>query len=59
MMGVEPAFFLECELVSDETPLDYTLEYEDREPAKSGDYYYIRVEQLDTNLAWSSPVWVN
>ncbi|MCP5115017.1 MAG: hypothetical protein GY953_29660 [bacterium] len=30
-----------------------------RTPTKSGDYNYLRVEQLDSNLAWSSPVWIN
>jgi len=58
-MGVPVAFFIECDLVSAEGPMDLTLEYEDREPLKTGDYYYVRMEQLDTNKAWSSPVWVN
>jgi len=26
--------------------------------AESGDYYYLRVEQADGAMAWSSPVWV-
>ncbi len=30
-----------------------------RTPTKSGDYNYLRVEQLDSNLARSSPVWIN
>lgn len=58
-MGVEPEFFLECELVSLDGPMDVTLGYKDRERLKPGDYYYVRVEQLDTNKAWSSPVWVD
>ncbi len=58
-MGVAPEFFLECELVNPEGPMDVALEYEDREGVKPGDYYYVRAEQLDTNKAWSSPVWVN
>ncbi|MEK7405028.1 MAG: hypothetical protein AAB225_07970, partial [Acidobacteriota bacterium] len=58
-MGVPPAFFLECELVNPEGPMDAELKYEDRGPLKPGDYYYVRMEQLDTNKAWSSPVWVN
>jgi hypothetical protein len=59
MMGVQPAFHLECELIDSKGPLDLELQYEDRVPLSSGDYYYLRAEQLDTNLAWSSPVWVN
>jgi len=58
-MGVEPAFFLDCELVSLDGPMDVTLDYLDRESLKPGDYYYLRMEQLDTNKGWSSPVWVN
>jgi hypothetical protein len=58
-MGVEPAFSVECELVDPEGPIDLELQFQDREPIKSGDYFYLRLEQLDTNKAWSSPVWVN
>ncbi|MEK7752783.1 MAG: hypothetical protein AAB654_12755 [Acidobacteriota bacterium] len=58
-MGVKPAFFLECELVNPEGPADFDLNYQDRGPLKSGDYYYLRMEQLDTNKAWSSPVWID
>lgn len=58
-MGVAPALLLECDLVNPEGPMDAQLDYEDREPLKPGDYYYVRMEQLDTNKAWASPVWVN
>ena len=58
-MGVPPTFFLECELVDAAGPMDFQLSYEDRGPLRPGDYYYLRAEQLDTNKAWSSPVWVN
>jgi hypothetical protein len=58
-MGVQPAFFVECELVNPSASMDTELEYEDREPFKPGDYWYLRMEQLDANKAWSSPVWVN
>lgn len=59
MMEVEPAFFMECDLVDSQGTRDAELQYEDRETLKPGDYYYLRMEQLDTNKAWSSPVWVN
>ena len=29
-----------------------------RDPV-TGDYYYVRMEQLDSAKAYSSPVWVN
>ena len=58
-MGIAVAFVLECELVNAEGPLDIDLDYEDREAPQPGDYYYLRMEQLDTNKGWASPVWVN
>jgi hypothetical protein len=33
-------------------------EFYDSEPAKSGDFYFVRVVQKDQNTGWSSPVWV-
>ena len=59
MMGVEVAFELECELVNPEATMDFEFDYEDRKAPQAGDYYYLRVEQLDTNKAWASPVWMN
>jgi hypothetical protein len=58
-MGLEPAFTVECELVDPASPADARFEFVDREPLKPGDYFYLRLEQLDTNRAWTSPVWVN
>lgn len=58
-MGVKPAFFLECELVNPEASMDLNLTFDDRAPVKPGDFWYVRMEQLDTNKAWSSPVWAN
>jgi hypothetical protein len=37
---------------------DYNLEFADNAPGPGRSYYYVRVLQLDRNLAWSSPVWV-
>lgn len=31
----------------------------DAEPGDGESYYYVRVQQRDRNLAWSSPVWVD
>jgi len=58
-MGVAPRFFVESEMVVDAGPMDTAFSYQHREPLRSGDYFYLRVEQLDTNKAWSSPVWIN
>src|SRR5262245_32046120 len=58
-MGLKPEFFVECELVNPGATMDADFVYEDREPIKPGTYWYLRMEQLDTNKAWTSPVWMN
>ena len=36
------------------------FEFVDNEPPSSGEsYYYVRIQQRDRNMAWSSPIWVN
>lgn len=37
---------------------DASLEYVDRSLGEGESYYYIRVEQVNGQLAWSSPIWV-
>jgi hypothetical protein len=37
--------------------LDQEFEYTDQDEPKAGDYYYVRVRQVDGAMAWSSPVW--
>lgn len=37
---------------------NYNLEFADQTPPAGRSYYYVRVLQLDRNLAWSSPIWV-
>jgi hypothetical protein len=38
---------------------EVTLRYTDADaPAGKASFYYVRVEQADGNLAWSSPMWV-
>ena len=58
-MGVEVFFEIECELVNPEGTMDIEFDFEDRERPQAGDYYYLRMEQLDTNKGWASPVWFN
>ena len=38
-------------------PDDIEFEFEE-EGTIQGDYYYVRVKQVDEEMAWSSPVWV-
>ena len=42
------------------TPLAYELsmEYIDAGLLYHENYYYLRVTQIDGNMAWSSPIWV-
>ena len=35
------------------------FEFVDNNPGEGESYYYVRVEQRDRNLAWSSPIWVD
>jgi hypothetical protein len=37
---------------------DVDFEYADMAPQSGVNWYYVRVTQIDRNLAWSSPVWV-
>ena len=46
------------QVVEPDAPLDREFEYLDMGPAAPGDYYYVRVTQLDGGQAWSSPFWV-
>jgi hypothetical protein len=42
-------------------PNQQTVEFafRDKEPGGSESYYYIRVQQRDRNMAWSSPMWID
>jgi hypothetical protein len=46
------------EFVYTQKPLakDAEFEYQDKAPGSA--YYYVRVMQIDGNLAWSSPIWI-
>ena len=35
------------------------LKWTDAQPPTATGYYYVRIEQADTNLAWSSPMWIH
>ncbi|HLJ16638.1 MAG TPA: hypothetical protein VKV15_19230, partial [Bryobacteraceae bacterium] len=32
--------------------------YEDRDAQAGESYYYVRIQQADTQMAWSSPMWI-
>ncbi|MFT5210062.1 MAG: hypothetical protein ACI9CE_001785 [Flavobacterium sp.] len=44
--------------VSPLTKKDASFRFVDKTEMKEGDYYYIRVQQIDDQMAWSSPVFV-
>ena len=46
------------ELIGGEMPMEAELEFTDTGAMQHGDYYYVRVDQLDGARAYSSPVWV-
>jgi hypothetical protein len=46
------------QVVDPESALDRDFSWADLGPGKPGDYYYLRVTQLDGGRAWSSPFWV-
>jgi hypothetical protein len=46
------------QLADPDAPRDGELDFVDRTPPGQGDYYYMRVTQLNGAHAWSSPVWV-
>ena len=44
--------------VVDHPVMDYVIDFTDAESPKHGDYYFVRVRQIDGGVAWSSPVWI-
>ncbi len=46
------------QVLNDDQPMDYDFEFVDIDDPRHGDYYYVRVEQLNGARAWSSPIWV-
>jgi hypothetical protein len=46
------------EIVDRDAAMDREFEYTDTSEMKPGDYYYVRVTQIDGGRAWSSPFWV-
>jgi hypothetical protein len=47
------------QVVDPDGALDQEFSYTDLGPTAPGDYYYVRVTQLDGGRAWSSPFWVD
>jgi hypothetical protein len=43
----------------DSAEASFVYQDQDNPPAKQPSFYYVRVEQRDGQLAWSSPIWVS
>lgn len=46
------------ELIGGSMPMEAEIDYVDMDEKLPGDYYYLRVDQLDGARAYSSPVWI-
>ncbi|HTM48078.1 MAG TPA: DUF3604 domain-containing protein [Bryobacteraceae bacterium] len=49
---------IEVQALPASASLDQVFEYTDHDNPQPGDYYYLRVTQVDGGMAWSSPMWV-
>lgn len=49
---------LALKIIDTESSIDQSFRYQSTQPPKRGDYYYVRVRQVDGAMAWSSPVWI-
>lgn len=49
---------VQVQLIPARAPLDREFSFADTDAPQSGDYYYVRVVQVDGAMAWSSPIWV-
>jgi hypothetical protein len=49
---------LRVQVVDPDAPLDQSVSFTDMDAPSPGDYYYVRVTQIDGARAWSSPFWV-
>ncbi|MFN0120655.1 MAG: DUF3604 domain-containing protein [Blastocatellia bacterium] len=49
---------VQLQLVPGDGALDREFTWADLAELKEGDYYYVRVAQVDGSMAWSSPFWV-
>ena len=38
---------------------EVTLTFLDQEPTAGTSYYYVRIAQENSQVAWGSPIWVN
>jgi hypothetical protein len=49
---------IRVQVVDPDGPLDQSVTFTDMDAPQPGDYYYLRVTQIDGARAWSSPFWV-
>ncbi|MCY4438041.1 MAG: DUF3604 domain-containing protein [Chloroflexi bacterium] len=51
--------FVTTDMGSHNRTYDFREEFPDTAPSQAGDYYYLRIQQCDGALAWSSPIWID
>ena len=56
--ALEQTDALSAQLIPAGASLDADFSYTDQDAPQPGDYYYLRVRQVDGAMAWSSPFWV-
>jgi hypothetical protein len=49
---------LSLKIINPESPMDQAFTINDTTEPVFGDYYYLRIRQIDGALAWSSPFWI-
>ncbi|HIG27640.1 MAG TPA: DUF3604 domain-containing protein [Verrucomicrobiales bacterium] len=49
---------VQLRIIQPKGSLDQSFSFEDNESPEPGDWYYLKILQLDGGLAWSSPFWV-
>jgi len=56
-LSVSDVKSIRLDWLAPDPPRETTLEWEEPAPAEQGAYEYIRVTQVDGQMAWSSPIW--
>jgi uncharacterized protein YlxP (DUF503 family) len=52
------AYKVKIERAVPEIGYDVPFEFVDEKPPRGRNFYYLRVSQLNGQMAWSSPIWV-
>ncbi len=56
--GEDGFYTLSMRRISRPEAMERRFTFIDNSPSETGDYYYVRIRQMDGGMAWSSPWWV-